>query len=112
VGPEKGQGSTLRQWRGPGGPNGSLLLEYCGNRRSVRPLFLSSACILSDPVPADGRNDVGGDVWGTQVSFVPPQKKTIFGEGCSSLISVDSPGMLEAPLPSKGRAWARIGVSL
>lgn len=44
---------------------------------SFQPVF------LSDPVPSDDRNDVGGDVWGTQVSFVPPQKKTIFGEGCS-----------------------------
>lgn len=75
--PAKGKGSTVGQWRGPGSLKmGAFLLAYCGNRRSVRPLFLFR-CILSAPTPADGRTDLLGDEGGgrgeyRQVSFVHP----------------------------------------
>ena len=82
---------------------GAFLLVYCGNRRSVRPLFLFR-CILSAPAPADGRTDLVG---GGQVSFVCPRGRQ-FPEKATQA-SGDSPGILEGP-PSlwrggPGQGW-------
>lgn len=89
----------------------SLLPAYCGNRRSVRPLFLSSACTLSDPIPADGRNDVGGDVWGGHTfPLFHPKRKQFLEKAVQT--SVDSPGMLEAPSHPRGGPGLGWGISL
>lgn len=83
---------------------GAFLLVYCGNRRSVRPLFLFR-CILSAPAPADGRTDLVGG--GAGLLCLPP-RTTVSGEGHSGQwgFTWDTRG---TPLPLEGWAWARLG---
>lgn len=74
----------------------------------MRPLFLSSACFLSDLIPANGRNDVGGDVQGHKSPLFHPKRKPFWEKAVQT--RVDSfTWDVRGPLPSEGRAWARLG---
>lgn len=100
MGPEKGQGSALRQWRGPGSPNGSLLLAYCGNRRSVRPLFLFSLYFYQTLSLRMAAMTWEGMFGGHKRPLFHPKRKPFLEKAVQT--NVDSPGMFQRPPPIQG----------